>query len=80
LFPGHESGVGSSPTLISIRLAPVRYPRIFFGVLVGVLVVVGDVVSSGRGTKLTIPFEPRPSFLLSFSHSLRTLRPDIVSS
>ncbi|KAH6859028.1 hypothetical protein BKA58DRAFT_52236 [Alternaria rosae] len=35
-IPGHESGVGSSPTLFSIRLAIVRYPRysflvIFFG-------------------------------------------------
>jgi hypothetical protein len=29
-IPGHESGVGSSPTLISIRLASVRYPRFFF--------------------------------------------------
>jgi len=32
LLPGHESGVGSSPTLFSIRLAIVRYSRYsFFG-------------------------------------------------
>ena len=34
-IPGHESGVGSSPTLISIRLASVRYPRFFFCQYIG---------------------------------------------
>ena len=33
LLPGHESGVGSSPTLFSIRLAIVRYPRYSFLVI-----------------------------------------------
>jgi hypothetical protein len=35
LLPGHESGVGSSPTLIIIRLASVRYPRVLFLLLYG---------------------------------------------